>query len=33
MKRGELVIMWVGGLLSAALLATVNVPTSIRDEV
>jgi hypothetical protein len=32
MKRGELVILWVGGLLSVALLASVNVPTSIRDE-
>jgi hypothetical protein len=33
MKRGELIILWVGGLLSAALLVTANVPTSIRDEI
>jgi hypothetical protein len=32
-KRGELIILWVGGLLSVALLVLVRVPTSIRDEV
>ena len=32
MKRGELIVLWVGGLLSAALLAFGDVPTSRRHE-
>jgi hypothetical protein len=33
MKRGELVILWLGGLLSVAILITAAVPpSSVRDE-
>jgi hypothetical protein len=33
MKPGELIILWVGGLLSAALLATARAPTSDMADV